>query len=77
MLFYTEYNTKDFVETVHYTDPHVAFKNVESFGKYYIEDIQELENDGKNVYVIKKEDKDKFNLEAYEITEFEKYIVIQ
>ncbi len=77
VLFYTEYNTKDFVETVHYTDPHVAFKNVESFGKYCIEDIKELENDGKNVYVIKKEDKDKFNLEDYDITEFEKYIVIQ
>ena len=36
--------------------------------------IQQLNND---VYVIKKEDKDKFNLENHKITEFEKYIVIE
>ena len=77
VLFYTKYNTKDFVETVHYEDPHVAFKNVLSFGKYYIEDIKELKNDGQNVYLIKKEDRENFNLENYKVTEFEKYLVIE
>lgn len=77
VLFYTKYNTEDFVKTVKYEDENVAFKNVKSFGKYYIEDMQEIENDKKNVYVIKKEDSKNFDLKDYTIKEFEKYIVIE
>lgn len=75
VLFYTQYNTKDFVENVHYEDPKAEFKNVLSFGKYYFEDIKEIEQN--KVYVIKKEDKDSYNLEGHNVKEFEKYIVVQ
>lgn len=75
VLFYTQYNTKDFVESVHYEDPKAEFKNVLSFGKYYFEDIKEIEQN--KVYVIKKEDKDSYNLEGHNVKEFEKYIVVE
>ena len=77
VLFYTEYDTTKFVETVDYEDPTVEFKKVNSFGKYYFDDIKEINADDNNVYVIKKEDKEKFDLDKYKVTEFEKYLVIE
>ena len=77
VLFYTKYDTTKFVETVDYEDPKVEFKKVNSFGKYYFDDIKELNTQENNVYVIKKEEQDKFNLENVKVTEFEKYLVIE
>ena len=77
VLFYTQYDTRDFVDTVVYEDPYAEFKNVKSFGKYYIENIDNLDLEDENVYVIKIEDKDNFDLENCKVTEFEKYIVIE
>lgn len=77
VLFYTQYDTRDFVNTVVYEDPYAEFKNVKSFGKYYIENIENLELENGNVYVIKNEDKDKFNLDEYNTKEFKRYIVIE
>ena len=77
VLFYTKYDTTKFVETVDYEDPKVEFKKVNSFGKYYFDDIKELNTKENNVYVIKKEEKEKFDLENVKITEFEKYLVIE
>lgn len=75
VLFYTQYNTQNFVKTVKYEDEHAEFKDVLSFGKYHIEDIKEM-NQG-NIYVIKKENKNNYDLENYRVKEFEKYIVIE
>ena len=75
VLFYTQYNTREFVETVHYENPKAEFKNVLSFGKYYFEEIKELKPN--NVYVMKIEDKDNYNLEEYNVKYFEKYIVVE
>ena len=77
VLFYTQYDTTKFVDTVDYEDDTVAFKKVNSFGKYYFKDINEIDTENNNVYVIKKEEMEKFDLENYKITEFEKYIVIE
>lgn len=77
ILFYTQYDARDFVNTVYYEDPYVEFRNVKSFGKYRIENIDELELINGNVYVIKKEDVEKFNIEDSEIKEFKKYLVIE
>ena len=55
----------------------MEFKKVNSFGKYYFDDIKEINADENNVYVIKKEDKEKFDLDKYKVTEFEKYLVIE
>ena len=74
-LFYTKDDTRDFVETVEYQNPNAEFKKVLSFGNYKFEKIDEIQ-DG-NVYVIKKEDRDNYNLENYKVTEFEKYIVVE
>lgn len=77
VLFYTKYDTTKFVETVNYEDEKAEFKQVKSFGKYYFEEINELNTNDNNVYVIKKEEKDKFDLSNYKTKEFEKYIVIE
>lgn len=77
LLFYSQYDTRDYVKTMKCEDEHAAFKNVLSFGKYYIRDIEKLEFIEGNVYVIKKEDKENFNFEDCDIKEFERYIVIE
>ncbi len=77
VLFYTKYDTRKFVETVYYEDPYVEFKNVKSFGKYHFENIDNLEIEDGNIYVIKKEDKDNFDLNKYKTKEFKKYFVIE
>lgn len=77
VLFYTKYDTRKFVETVDYEDIYVEFKNVKSFGKYHFDNIENLEINDKNVYVIKKEDKENYNLDNYKITELKKYIIIE
>ena len=60
-----------------YEDIYVEFKNVKSFGKYHFDNIENLEINDKNVYVIKKEDKENYNLDNYKITELKKYIIIE
>jgi hypothetical protein len=75
ILFYSQYNTRDFVDTVEYENKYVEFRKVNSFGKYNFDKIDELKDD--SVYVIKKSDKENYDLKNCKITEFEKYIVIE
>lgn len=77
VLFYAKYDTRNFVETVNYENKYVEFRKVNSFGNYYFDNIENLELNDKDVYVIKKEDKNKFNLENYKIKEFKRYIVFE
>lgn len=77
VLFYTQYDTRKFVETVEYEDKYVEFRNVKSFGKYHFEDIEKIELNNEDVYVIKKEDKEKYDLSNYKIKEFKKYIILE
>lgn len=75
VLYYTKYNTQDFVNTVKYKDQFVEFRVVESFEKYHFEDI--LNIDENNVYVIKTEDQKNYNLDNYKISKFKDYLVIE
>lgn len=75
VLFYTGYNTKEFVDTVKYKRMDVEFRKVESFGKYHFEDIEEFKDNG--VYLIKKDDKEKFDLSTYKVREYKYYLVIE
>ncbi len=77
VLFHLEYDTRDFVRTVHYEDPHAAFKNVLSFGHYFFVDLQEIEFERDKIYVLKKEDKDLIDFDNYPIKEFKRYFVIE
>ncbi len=77
VLFYTKYNTKEFVETVEYDAPDMPFRQVISFGNYHFEDISELENNENNVYMIEKADKELYDLEGFKVTDFESYVVIE
>ena len=77
VLFFTEYNTNDFVDTVKYDDENKEYRKVQEFGNYYFEDITLIKNNQEDVYMIKKEDKEQYNLEDFKVTEFEKYIVVE
>ena len=79
ILFYTKANTEQFVKNVEYYDEHVEFRQVKKFGKYNFRSIAEIENNKNVVYIIKKEDLEKYNLDGknIEIVEFEKYYVIE
>lgn len=75
VLFYSEYNTLDFVKTVKYENEGAAFEKVKSFGKYHFENIRELKSN--SIYIIEKKNKDKYNLDDYKITIFDNYVVIE
>lgn len=75
VLFYTKYDVRDFVKTVEYENKYVEFRNVLSFGKYHFEDIEQL--DEKSIYIIKKEDIRRYDLEQRELKEIGKYIIIE
>ena len=79
VLYYTQFNTNDYVKTVDYEDENVEFRQVNSFGNYYLQSIDEIKNEENNAYVIRKEDLEKYqiNQEEFKITEFEKYVVIE
>ena len=86
VLFYSEYNTNDFVSTVEYYNPGEAFRQVKKFGNYNFEEINELENE--NVYLVKNDQYESIktnpqrygiqNLEdEFDIKEFAEYTVLQ
>ena len=79
VLCYTQFDTNDYVKTVDYEDEYVEFRQVNSFGNYYLQSIDEIKNEENNAYVIRKEDLEKYqiNQEEFKITEFEKYVVIE
>ena len=81
-LFYTKYNTKDFVKTVKVENENVEFRVVDSFGKYKFENIRKIEKFEKDkAYVIKKSNFEKLNInennENIKVKEFEKYVVLE
>ena len=86
VLFYSEYNTNDFVNTVEYYNPGEAFRQVKKFGNYNFVEINELENE--NVYLLKNDQYENIkmnpqkygiqNLEdEFDIKEFAEYTVLQ
>lgn len=79
VLYYTQYDTNDYVKTVDYEDEYVEFRQVNSFGNYYLQNIENIKSDGNRAYVIKKENLDKYKLdeEIFKITEFKKYVVVE
>ena len=76
VLFYSKYNTWDYVNTVKYTDIKQEFQNVEKFGKYNFERINKIES--RNVYVVKKEDVNNYQIdeEIWNIENIEEYSII-
>ena len=77
VLFYAKYNTKNFVDTVKYENEYVEYRQVEQFGKYHFVDITNNIDITNNVYVVNKEQKDNYNLDKYNIKEFDNYIIIE
>ena len=77
VLFYTQYDTTEFIKSVNYEDLFVEFRNVKSFGKFYFENVENMDFQKGNIYVIKKEEKDNFNFENTNVKEFKRYIVVE
>lgn len=79
VLFYTKGNTEEFVKTVQYYDEHVEFRQVKEFEKYHFQNIKEIDISDNKVFVIKKEDINKYNIEEnkFKINNFEKYVVLE
>lgn len=75
VLFYSNYNTKDFVDTVEYENKYVEFRKVNSFGKYHFDKISDFKDDC--VYVIKRANTHLYTLDNCKVKEFKKYVVIE
>lgn len=78
VLFYNQYNPKDYIDTVEYYNKGEEFEQVKSFGKYHFEPIKSIENPKDNIYIINKEDINKYNItNEWNTVEFEKYFVLE
>lgn len=77
VLFYTKYDTRKFVETVVYEDEKAPFKHVVSFGNFHFIDIENTEIQKNAVYIIKKEEQEKLELEKYKVYSFKNYLVME
>ena len=76
VLFYSKYNTNDYVDTVKYTDITQEFQNVESFGRYHFGRINEIKKG--NLYVIKSDELDNYQLdeEIWQVKNTNEYSII-
>lgn len=77
-LFYEEYNTQDFVNSVKYENEEEEFQIVNSFGKYKFKNIQNIENNN-SMYIIKKDRIKDYDIDYVDenIKFFEDYVVIK
>lgn len=77
VLFYTKYNTRDFVNSVQHFDENNLgkFENVKSFGKYkfYLPEKFDEEN---SIYVISKNSNIEIDYKKFDVKEFEKFNVL-
>ena len=80
VLYYTKYNTHDFIDSVQYIDKENLgkFDNIKSFGRYnfYIPDDQEKYPDA--VFVVKKKKNKQIDYSKYKkLKEFSEYVVLE
>lgn len=80
VLYYTKYNTHDFIDSVQYIDNENLgkFDNIKSFGRYnfYIPDDQEKYLDA--VFVVKKKKNKQIDYSKYKkLKEFSEYVVLE
>ena len=80
VLYYTKYNTHDFIDSVQYIDNENLgkFDNIKSFGRYnfYIPDDQEKYPDA--VFVVKKKKNKQIDYSKYKkLKEFSEYVVLE
>ncbi len=76
VLYYTKYNTKDYIDTVEITNPGSAFENVRSFSGYVFSLPRKLERG--NTYIVYNQDSPYSDeiLSSYQVTRFQYYSVI-
>lgn len=80
VLFYTQYNTDEFVKTVTYANPKAEFRQVISFGEYHIEKIDdETINQAEegSLFLLSNQDARKIERENVIKKEFKKYTIIE
>lgn len=74
VLYYTEYDVHDYIETVEFYNPGSAFENPKSFGKYNFY-LPGIIKEG-SVYLVKTETKYEAYYEFYETKTFGDYTVL-
>lgn len=76
VLYYTKYNTRDYVDSVVFTNPGSAFENVKSFSGYVFSLPSKLEKG--NTYIIYNSDNtySEAKLSKYHVERFQYYSVV-
>ncbi len=76
VLYYTKYNTRDYVDSVVFTNPGSAFENVKSFSGYVFSLPSKLEKG--NTYIIYNSDNtySEDKLSKYHVEHFQYYSVV-
>lgn len=73
-LFYTEYNPKNYIETVEYFEENINFEKIKSFGKYNFYLPENLNEN--SAYVVLKNVAN-IDTEKFTVTEFERFVVLE
>lgn len=78
VLYYTEYDTRDFIKTVRYfsMENFGRFENISGFGKYNFYLPNEFKDTENTAYVVKKQNNHNIDYTKFEIKEFNKFIVL-
>lgn len=76
VLYYTQYNTYDFISTVEYFRKDGIFDNVKKFGKYRFY-LPEETNEENVCYVVKNDTKLNFENKEFKVTKFKDYLVLE
>lgn len=61
VLFFTEYPTDSFINTVQWIDPDESFRPISSFGEYNFNNFTENEPLPNHVYICKNDNKNAIN----------------
>lgn len=76
-LFYSQYDSNEFINTVKYSNENEEFQIVDSFGNYYFQNIEEI-NDKNGIYVIRNDEFENFKIDKnnWKIQDIEDYKII-
>ena len=76
VLYYTNYNPYDFINTARYFRNEISFDNIKEFGKYKFY-IPEEKNEKNVCYVLKKNNNLHLDEKEFKVIEFKDYVVLE
>lgn len=75
-LFYSQTDTYEFINTVHYQEGNEDFQTIDGFGKFSMGIPEDLADESA-AYIVRNDRLERMNLDGCEVKQFEKYSVVK